>query len=183
MLEDLQGLAARYAVRQHTTAALADHSMLQRHIVHTLLRCLPESVVTADIVDKCFRTVCLLPEINDPMHTGAIHAFAGSYLLKTVADTPLLQRLQHSAARLLRNNQPASRDDLRLVALDALYIPGLLPPGEHIAYLKHRLGRGCIRLSNDEIALRMHKPLVYIHELEAAILTALSTKYAGGHHA
>ena len=183
MLQDLQRLAARYAARQHTAAALADDTALQNHITHTLRRCLPVSVITAEMVDHCYRAVCQLPEDNDPMHTGAIHTFAGSYLVQADADDRLMKRLHSSALRLLPADHPASRDDLRLVTLDALYSPGLLPPGEHTAYLKRRLGLGCIRLSHEEIALRMHKPLVYIHEMEAAILTLLTSHYAGGFHA
>ena len=116
------------------------------------------------------------------MHTSAIHAWSGVYLLTAMeAASPLLQRLHRSALRLLPEDHAATRDDLRLVTLDALYHPGLLPPGEHLAYLRHRLGmNGAARLSCEEIALRMHKPLVYIHELESAILTILSN---GGPHA
>ena len=118
------------------------------------------------------------------MHTGTIHAFAGDYLQNAHApNNPLLARLHASALRLLPKNRPSSREDLRLVTLDALYTPGLLPPGMHSAYLRHRLGPGCIRLSNEEIALRMHQPLVFIHELESAILTTLTSRHTGGSHA
>ena len=180
MLDQLQTLAARYADMQRNIAETADAAALRRHIVSTLTRCLPAAFVTDDMVAHCFNAVHSLPLEVDPMHTGAIHAWAGVYLL-TAADAqhPLLRRLHCSALRLL-GERPATRDDLRLVTLDALYQPGLLPPGPETAFVRHRLGLCSPRLSCEEIALRMHKPLIYIHELESAILTTLSN---GGPHA
>ena len=181
---DVQNLAAKYAAIQHEAVLHADDKALRRHITDTLKCCLPPQLVTTALIEACFRTVQHQSDAADPMHTGAIHAFAGQYLQETASDNPLLQRLHASAQRLLPAKQPATRDDIRLVVLDALYQPGLLPPGTHLAYLNHRLGRnGHPRLSCEEIAVRMHKPITYIHELESAILTILSAHYNGGRHA
>ena len=182
---DVQSLAAKYAAMQHNAVIRADDAALRRHITETLRRCLPVSIVTSTIVEQCFCTVHALPEQADPMHTGAIHAWAGEYLLETdAAEGTLLHRLHASAKRLLPADRPAARDDIRLVVLDALCQPGCLPPGTHLAFLKHRLGlNGSPRLSCEEIAFRMHKPLTYIHELESAILTTLSATHTGGNHA
>ena len=183
MLDQLQHLAAKYADLQHKAAECAADTALRQHISSTLKRCLPASVISKDLVNRCFNTIHSLPIDDDPMHTGAIHAWAGLYLATNIgADHPLLKRLHHSALRLLPEARAATRDDLRLVTLDALYQPGLLPQGEHLAYLHHRLGlHETERLSCEEIALRMHKPLVYIHELESAILTILANN--GGPYA
>ncbi|MBQ4581526.1 MAG: hypothetical protein IJA83_12780 [Clostridia bacterium] len=175
-MPDVQTLAAKYAAMQHKAVLRADDNALRRHIADTLKRCLPPQLITAEVTDNCFHAVQLLPDAADPMHTGAIHAWAGVYL-QTAADTdhPLLQRLHHAALRLLPESSSATRDDLRLITLDALYKPGLLPPGTHLAFLKHRLGlNGSPRLSCEEIAVRIHHPLTRIHELEAAIITTLS---------
>ena len=180
---DVQTLAASYAAMQHEAALHADDKALRQHIVHTLKRCLPAAIVTEAMADACFSAVHALADSDDPMHTGAIHAWAGVFLqTEAAADDPLLERLHQSALRRIPQGRPAARDDLRLVTLDALYRPGILPPGDHLAFLKHRLGlNGCPRLSCEEIAVHMHKPLTYIHELEAAILTTLS--HHGGSHA
>ena len=184
MLDDLQSLALKYAAAQHGLVCHADEAVLHRHIADTLHRCLPPEIVTPALVDQCFCTLQSSSDVNDPMHTGAIHAFAGDYLQNAHdPNKPLLARLHASALRLLPKNRPASREDLRLVTMDALYTPGLLSPGMHSAYLRHRLGLGCSRLSNEEIALRMHQPLVFIHELESAILTTLTSRHTGGSHA
>lgn len=184
MLEAFQRLARSSADLQRKAAAVADQAMLRRHITDTLRRCLPAVIVTPDLVDSCLLAIQLFPEGNDPLHTGTICAYAGQYLLAaTQADEPLLQKLHRSAQRLLSADTPACRNDLRLVTLDALYHPGALPDGMHNAYMKHRLGLNCPRLSREEIACRMHMQLVDIHELEAAILSALSCHYDGGFHA
>ena len=185
MLEDLASLAAGYAAVQHEAVLRADDASLRRHITATLMRCLPPQVVTPEITEDCFRDVCCRPDTDDPMHTGAIHAWAGYFLRDVEAPAgTLLHCLHNSAIRLLHPNRPAERDDLRLVTLDALYQPGQLPAGMHLAFLKHRLGlNGSPRLSCEEISLRMHQPLTYIHELESAILTILSSHHNGGSHA
>jgi len=185
MLEDLASLAAGYAAMQHEAVLRADDASLRRHIRATLMRCLPPQVFTPEMTEDCFRVICRCPDTDDPMHTGAIHAWAGQFLRDVDAPAgTLLHRLQHSAVRLLPTACAAVRDDIRLVALDALYQPGLLPDGMHLAFLKHRLGlNGIPRLSCEEIALRMHHPLTYIHELESAILTILSSHHNGGSHA
>lgn len=184
MLDDLQSLALKYADAQHRLVRQADEAVLRRHIADTLHRCLPPEIVTSALADQCYHALQSISDVTDPMHTGAIHAFAGEFLRNaTESDNPLLARLHASALRLLPKNRPPSREDLRLVTLDALYTPGVLPPGTHTAYLRHRLGLGCIRLSNEEIALRMHQPLVSIHELESAILTILTSRQTGGSHA
>lgn len=181
---DVQSLAAKYAAMQHEAVLHADDITLRRHIADTLKRCLLPQLVTTELIEACFRTVQHQSDAADPMHTGIIHAFAGQYLQETASNDPLLQQLHASALRLLPAKQPATRDDIRLVVLDALYKPGLLPAGTHLAYLNHRLGRnGHPRLSCEEIAIRMHMPLTSIRELESAILTILSTQYNGGRHA
>ena len=185
MLEDFASLAARYAAMQHRIICHADETALRNHIKATLHRCLPAGAVTDAMLADCFTTVNALPDHHDPMHTRAIHAWAGQYLLQAAAsDAPLLHRLHQSALRLLPADQIADRDALRLVTLDALYFPGTLPAGTQLAFLKHRLGlNGSPRLSCEEIAIRLHMPLTAVHELEAAILTRLSSSYYGGSHA
>lgn len=184
MLEAFQRLASQGANRQREAIADAHPAMLRRHITDTLRRCLPTSAVIPELTEGCFLAVQPLSQDTDPLHTGAILAYAGQYLFSVApADDPLLQKLHRSAERLLPPDSPATRDDLRLVALDALYHPGVLPDGVHNAYIRYRLGLNGHRLSNEEIAARMHMPLVAIHELEAAILTALSYHYDGGSHA
>lgn len=181
-MPDVQSLAAKYAAMQHDAVIRADDAALRRHIADTLRRCLPAAVVTYGMVEQCFYAVNDLPGRNDPMHTGAIHAWAGEYLLHSAAEEGTLRRLRASAKRLLPSDRPADRDDIRLVTLDALYQPGMLPAGTHLAFLKHRLGlNGCPRLSCEEIAIRMHQPLTRVHELESAILTILTN--TGGPHA
>lgn len=178
MLDDVQGLAAKYADIQRRIVNRPDHSaVLREHITSTLRRCLPPSVITNNMAECCFRALHALPDGNDPMKTGAIHAWAGLFLQTAAdADLPLMQRLHCSALKLLPDNRAATRDDLRLVSLDALYAPQLLPPGMHTAFVRHRLGLNGPRLSCEEIALRMHRALVEIHELESAVLTILSAK-------
>lgn len=183
MLDDVQDLAAKYVDMQHRIVNRTGHSAaLREHITSTLSRCLPPSVITTDMTECCFRAVHALPDENDPLKTGAIHAWAGLFL-QTAADAelPLMQRLHCSALKLLPDNRAATRDDLRLVSLDALYAPQLLPPGVLTSIVRHRLGLNGPRLSCEEIALRMHRPLVEIHELESAVLTILSAK--GDYHA
>lgn len=180
---DLQSLAAGYADMQRDLInSTGCSALLKDHIRTTLKRCLPPSVVTQRFVNLCFRAVQTLPDEDDPMKTGAIHAWAGLYL-QTAADAshPVVQKLHRSALKLLAENQPASRDDLRLVTLDALYDPKLIPAGIYTAFIRHRLELNGARLSCEEIAFHMHQPLVYIHELESAILTILSAK--GDFHA
>lgn len=184
MLEDFQHLARACAEFQHKAAASADQLALQRHISDTLRRCLPAFAVSQELVDGCLLAIQPLPQDDDPMHTGAIFAYAGQYLLAaSEVEEPLLQRLHCSARKLLPEDIPASRDDLRLVTLDALYHPDILPDGIHNAYIRRRLGLNGPRLSNEEIAARMHMQLVDVHEMEAAILTTLSCHYNGGSHA
>lgn len=184
MLEAFHHLASQGATLQREAIADTHPAILHRHITDTLRRCFPASAVIAELTEGCFLAVQPLSQDTDPLHTGAILAYAGQYLFSVApADDPLLQKLHRSAKKLLPPDSPATRDDLRLVALDALYHPGVLPDGVHNAYIRHRLGLNDHRLSNEEIAARMHMPLVAIHELEAAILTALSYHYDGGSHA
>lgn len=178
MLEDLQQLAVRYADMQRDVILhMDDPVLLRKHIRATLGRCLPPSVISDEMTDRCFSAIQTLSCGDDPLFTGAIHAWAGLYLLTvTDAEQPLLRQLHRSALKLLPEKREATRDDLRLVTLDALYDPRLLPRGEAAAFARFRLGLNGPRLSCEEIALRMHKPLVYIHELESAVLTILSAK-------
>lgn len=178
MPDDVHSLAAKYAYMQRQIMNRPDHSaVLREHITSTLRRCLPPSVITNNMAECCFRAVHALPDENDPLKTGAIHAWAGLFL-QTAADAelPMMQRLHCSALKLLPDNRAATRDDLRLVSLDVLYAPQLLPPGVLTSFVRHRLGLHGPRLSCEEIALRMHRPLVEIHELESAVLTILSAK-------
>lgn len=183
MLDKLRALAADCAAMQHEAALQADDAALRKHIQNTLQRCLPPAIITGDMLDACLQTVEAESQLQDPMHTGAIHAWAAHYLLTVAcdADDPLLKKLHHAAQRLLPRHHDAERDDLRLVTMSALYAPHLLPLGVHTTFINHRLGLKGTRLSCEEIAIRMHKPLVYIHELESAILTILSSN--GGNHA
>lgn len=183
MLDKLQALVADCAAIQHEAVLQADNAALRKHIQNTLQRCLPAAIVTGDVLDACFQALQADSQLQDPMHTGAIHAWAAHYLLTAACDTddPLLKKLHHAAQRLLSHHRDADRNDLRLVTMSALYAPHLLPLGTHTTFINHRLGLKGPRLSCEEIALRMHKPLVYIHELESAILTILSSN--GGHHA
>ena len=178
MLDKLQAMAADCAAMQHEVALQADDATLRKHIQNTLQRCLPAAIVTRDVLDACFQAVQADLQLHDPMHTGAIHAWAAHYLLTTARDAndPLLRRLHHAAQRLLPKHHVADRDDLRLVTMSALYAPHSLPLGTHTTFINHRLGLKGPPLSCEEIAIRMHKPLVYIHELESAILTILSAK-------
>lgn len=178
MPDDVHSLAAKYAYMQRQIMNRPDHSaVLREHITSTLRRCLPRSVITNNMAECCFRAVHALPDENDPLKTGAIHAWAGLFL-QTAADAelPMMQRLHCSALKLLPDNRAATRDDLRLVSLDVLYAPQLLPPGVLTSFVRHRLGLHGPRLSCEEIALRMHRPLVEIHELDSAVLTILSAK-------
>ena len=181
----LETLAKKYALMQRDVIASSpmDTDHLQRHIRNPLCRCLPACMISDSVIADCLCFITLTNADNDPMHIGAIHAFAGDFLLHTDSADPLLIRLHHAACRFLPSTRAAARDDLRLVTLAALYEPHLLPPGEGTAYIRHRLGlRDGIPRTCEEIAVLMHKPLVYIHELEAALLTTLS-QHAGGSHA
>lgn len=185
-LLSLQNLALKYARLQHEAADLAqmDDEKMCQHIRQTLCRCLPEIIVTSSIVEECWASLDRSHTAADPMHTGAIHAFAGDLLLHTSSADPLMQRLHAAACKYLRPNHTATRDDLRLVTLAALYDQQRIPAGEAISFVRHRLGhRDGIPRSCEEISAFMHKPLVYIHELESAILTILSLHYTGGTHA
>lgn len=185
-LHALQTLALKYARMQHEAAILAqtDDEKMRQHIMQTLCRCLPESVVTASIVEECCASLRRSQTSTDPMHTGAIHAFARDLLLHSTSTNPLMQRLHDAACKYLRPDHTVTRDDLRLVSLAALYDSKHLPAGETIVFVRYRLGlRDGVPRSCEEIAAFMHKPLLYIHELETAILTILSSQCAGGHHA
>ena len=184
MLEAFQHLASHGAELQREAFAGESPAMLRRHIEDTLRRALPAAAVTPELVEGCLSAVRPLPTNTDPLHTGAIHEYARQYLLADhMAEDALLQALHRSAKRLLPENGPASRDDLRLVTLDALYHPGMLPDGMARSYLRFRLGLNGPRLSCEEIACRMHKPLTFIHEMEAALLNTLTQRHFGGPHA
>lgn len=184
MLDHFQRLARNGADLQRQVYAAADRPTLRQHVINSLERALPAAAVTPDMVDGCLLAVGSLPTEADPMHTGAIYAYAGQYLLAIhPTEGTLLHKLHGAAKKVLLEDIPASRDDLRLVTLDALYDRGMLPSGMHNAYMRHRLGLNGPRLSCEEIALRMHKPLTAIHELEAALLNILSKRHSGGPHA
>lgn len=184
MLEAFQYLASHGADLQREAFAGKSPAMLRRHIEDTLRRALPAAAVTPELVEGCLWAVRPLPTDTDPLHTGAIYDYAGQYLLADhPAEDALLQALHRSAKRLLPQSSPARRDDMRLVTLDALYHPGMLPDGMARSYLRFRLGRNGPRLSCEEIACRMHKPLVFIHEMEAALLNTLTQRHFGGPYA
>lgn len=176
----LETLAAPYAGMQRHAAQAADSAALKKHILSTLQRCLPPAAVTQEMADGCYMAVHALPPDKDPMHTGAIHAYAGSMLLLTDSAVPLLHRLHAAACRLLPPDRPAGRDDLRRVSLAALYDPKRLRDSEAAAFVRHRLGlRDGVPRSCEEIAAMMHTSLVHIHELEAAVLSALAASNGG----
>ena len=184
MLENFQRLAANGADLQRRISADGNPATLRQHIQDTLCRGLPAPAVTQEMVDGCFLAVRALPAESDPLHTGAIYEYAAQYLLAIrPAEDSLLHKLHDSAERLLPKDRPASRDDLRLVTLDALYYPHLLPSGMYNCYMRYRLGRNVPRLSCEEIAYRMHKPLSFIYYLEAFLLEILSKRCSGGLHA
>ena len=185
MLEDIRFLAARYASQQHQIIQHADSAALRQHIADTFIRCLPKQIVIPSMVERCYMAIQALPDTDDPMHTSAVHAWAGRYLLEVPATTDsLLLRLHKAAKRFLPPEKPSTRDALRLVSLFALYEPKLLHSHEAIAFVGWRLGlKDGLPRSCEEISVFMHKPLLYIHELESAVLTCLSTQTYGGYHA
>ena len=176
-----------HAVAQQESILYAQQHvpLMYEHIRRTLCRCLPPCIVTDKMVESCFLALEHSAAELDPMHTGAIHAFAGAMLLNEAHSThPLLRKLQRSAQRLLPKGQAAGRDDLRLVTLDALYNPHLLPPGPHTSYINLRLGlKDGIPRSCEEIAAYTHRPLTYVRELEAAVINTLIARSSGGSHA
>lgn len=181
----LESLASKYAQMQHNIAAdfQKDAEKMKLHIRQTLCRCLPDCIVTDSLVADCYRFIPLVAPDHDPMHMGAIHAFAGCFLLHADCNDPMMLRLHKAACKVLSPKQAATRDDLRLVTLAALYEPKLLPDFECRRFVRYRLGLyDGIPRTCEEIACLLHQPLVYIHELEAAILFSFA-HHAGGSHA
>lgn len=158
-------------------AAASDPATLRKHAARTIERCLPGFADDA-LLDRCMRMLQTADDTNDPMLTGAIHQFAASELLALQDDTPYHARLHQVALRYLPLTRPVDRDDLRLVALAALYEPGRLPRGQHDAILRHRLGlNGAGPHSCEEVAAMMHLPLTTVRETEAAALTILAARH------
>lgn len=165
--------AQRSAVR----AAAGDPVTLRMHTARTLERCLPGFADDA-LLDRCMQALQAADDTGDPMLTGAIHQLAASELLALQEDTPFHKRLHQAALRYLPMTRPFDRDDLRLVALAALYEPGRLPCGQHAAILRRRLGlNGAGPHSCEEIAVMMHLPLTTVRETEAAALTILAARH------
>ncbi len=176
----LRARGAVYAFVQRKVAERAhdDPAALRRHILMTLQRCVP-TMITKDMIDRCLAQLMQQPDANDPMHTCAIHQFAASELLAEPSnDDPMAHRLHESALRHLPLTHPVTRDDIRLVSLDALCDPAWLHSSSHAASLRLRLGlMGSRQHSCEEIAARMHLPLDAVHAIEANELFALSRRY------
>lgn len=171
-----RGAVYAFAQRRIASSAQVDPATLRAHIRMTLRRCLPIAI-TDDMVERCLKQ--LTPDASDPMHTGAIHQFAAAELLsEPTEDDPLRRRLHESALKHLPVSRPVDRDDLRLVALDALFDPSWLPCSSHAGFLRLRLGlKGARQHSCEEIAARMHLPLNAIHAMEANELFTLTRHY------
>lgn len=173
ILDSTSGLASLQ--RQLAADAGSTPTLMHRHVRDTLRRCLPCGV-TDDQVERCLQEISALSVEGDPMHTGAIHVFAAKELL-TLPPTPtLLQRkLCDAAARRLKGLCTITRDDLRLVALDALFDPSILRTSPHARFFRLRLGlHGSPSCSCEEIAYLLHIPLTRVYEIETAALQALT---------
>lgn len=169
----LQTAAAIPAWAQHIlTQTLQQSENLRRHIRQTLARCIPACVVTDDLVTRCEQAV----NAACPWDTGEIvHFAAGELLSSPTGKHPLLQRLHHSAVKLLTNPAEATRDDLRLVTLHALFEPHLLPQ-PYAGYMALRLGyHRSAPLSTEAVAAATHMSPTFIREVEEGALQALLT--------
>ena len=171
--------SAVLAAAQHAAVCNAanDPATLRKHAARTIDRCLPGFADEA-VLDRCMQALQTADDMGDPMLTGAIHQFAASELLALQDDTPYHARLHQAALQYLPLTRPVDRDDLRLVALAALYEPGRLPRGQHDAILRHRLGlNGAGSHSYEEVAAMMHLPPTTVRETVAAALTILAARH------
>lgn len=173
LLDSAAGLASLQ--RRLAENAASTPTLMHRHVRDTLRRCLPCGV-TEDQVERCLQEVSALSEKGDPMHTGAIHAFAAKELLTLPPNPKPLQRKLYSAAvRRLKGRSTITRDDLRLVALDALFDPSILQYSPHAGFFRLRLGlHGSPACSCEEIACLLHIPLTRVYEIETAALQTLT---------
>lgn len=182
MSETMFRLTARAAVlawAQHYLAdTLQQDEQLRRHIRTTMCRCLPALLVTDDLVTRCEQS--LAASHARCWDVGPIFSFVAEEMFASPEGRhPLWQRLHHSAGLLELSAQDASRDDLRLVLLHALYDPARLPHTRETAFLPLRLGlKGAPPLSIDAIAAKTQLPILYIREIEEAALQTLIHAYA-----
>lgn len=173
-----RGAVYAFAQRQAVSHAQHDPEALRKHILWTLRRCLPV-MVSENMVDRCLAQLMQTPDDDDPMYTGAIHQFAAAELLaEPKDDDPMTHRLHESALRHLPLTRPVTRDDIRLVSLDALSDPTRLPDSCHSGFLRLRLGLNGSRMhSCEEIAARMHLPVHAVRSIEANALRSLTRSY------
>lgn len=175
----LAGKAAVFAWAQHYLAdTLQQDEAMRRHIRTTLCRCLPVPLVTDDLVTRCERT--LNASHAHRWDVGPVFSFVAKEMLAAPEGChPLWQQLHYSARLLGLSAQDASRDDLRLVLLHALYDSSRLPHTRETAFLPLRLGlKGAPPLSIEAIAAKTQLPVLYIREVEEAALQALIHAYA-----
>lgn len=169
-------LRARAAVHAWAQRFLADvlsqDENQRRHIRDTLCRCLPALLITDDLVTRCEQYVrtCTVSRWD----ICPVIQFAALAMLESPAGKhPLWTRLHESSLRLLPDAIDVTRDDLRLVVLDALYDPSASPDVPVPAYLDLRLGRTGAPLSIEAIAAHTHLPPVYLREVEEGLLQTL----------
>lgn len=176
----LASKAAIFAWAQHYLAiTLQQDESPRQYIRETLCRCIPALLVTDDLVTRCERAPAAPVERLWDCD-GAIFSFvAREMLAEPEGRHPLWQRLHHSAELLNLSAEDASRDDLRLVVLHALYDPDVLPRTSETAFLPLRLGlKGAAPLSIETLAAKTQLPVLYIREVEEAALQALIHAYA-----
>lgn len=173
-----RGAVYAFAQRQAVSHTQHDPDALRKHILWTIRRCLPVKV-SEDMIDRCLAHLMQNPDDDDPMYTGAIHQFAAAELLaEPTTDDPMEHRLHESALRHLPLTRPVSRDDIRLVSLDALFDPAQLPYSRRAGFLRLRLGLNGSRMhSCEEIAVRMNLPLPAVRSIEVNELRSLARSY------
>lgn len=172
-----RGAVFAFAQRLLAERSAYNPDALRSHIRATLSRCLPQ-FADEDMINRCLMQLVDQDASSDPMFTGAIHQFAAKELMAEPPDDPLRQRLHDAALRHLPTNRPVNRDDLRLVALDALFDPSILPYSKHAGFYRLRLGlNGTLPHSCEEIAAKLHLPLTLVHAIESNALTALSSMH------
>lgn len=153
-------------------------SYLRSHVLDTLSQCFPLGVPTK-AYHACLEEMMQQSEAGDPMHTGAIYAFAARYLKTPQKNASVQwQRLHEAALRRLPDDRSVTRDDFRLTALDALFDPAILKDCPHAGFFRLRLGLdGGKSYSCEEIACYLHLPLTLVHEIEAGALHALTHRH------
>ena len=167
----LRTLAAVPAWAQNTlSVTLAQSEPRRRHIRETLSRCMPSCVITGDMVTRCEKNL----GDDAGWNTCEIIRFAaGELLADPKGKHPLMQKLHRSARIILRDASDASRDDLRLVTLHALFDPARFSQ-PYAGYLSLRLGHQSGRiLTAEAVSAATHLPLTYIREVEEGALQYL----------